>query len=114
MSWESGGIPDAAGMRSIAPGVVGVEGCVGAVRGGSVDESAVSGVRMLMGKPGMGAGSEIGEGVGAIEFSGNSSAREVSGVGDGVGAREVSGVGDGAVDTRRGSWGEGVVEPDGL
>ena len=38
VSWETGGIVGVAGRRSAAPGVVGVEGCVGAVRGGSVDK----------------------------------------------------------------------------
>lgn len=38
VSAEIAGICDAAGMRSIAPGVVGVEGCVGRDRGGSVDK----------------------------------------------------------------------------
>lgn len=38
VSWEIGGIVGATVMRAVAPGVVGVEGCVGAVRGGIVDK----------------------------------------------------------------------------
>ena len=38
VSTPIGGILGGAGMRSAAPGVVGVEGCVGTVPGGSVDE----------------------------------------------------------------------------
>jgi len=100
VSTEIAGICGAAGMRSIAPGVVGVEGCVGRDRAGIVDESAVNGDRMMRGKPGMGAGSGIGESVGEGVGDGIAAVVGVSvaGVGDGVAAVVgvgVTGVGDG-------------------
>ena len=93
VSWETGGIVGVAGRRSAAPGVVGVEGCVGRDLGGSLDESAVSGSRMSGGKPGMGAGSGIGEEV-VSSIGGNSRAIVVSVIGDGVAVVAVAGVGD--------------------
>jgi hypothetical protein len=56
VSWETGGIVEFEGMRSLAVGVVGVDAWVGEVRGGSDcgdDRLGDSGSRMLLGKPGM-------------------------------------------------------------
>jgi len=63
LSWETEGIVGAEGMRAEA---FGVEGCVGCVRGDSMDKSGICGSRMLRGKPGIGSG--VPEG--SIELSG--------------------------------------------
>ncbi|MEG4212245.1 hypothetical protein [Microcoleus sp. S13_B4] len=74
VSWETGRIVGADGMRAAAFGVMGVEGCVGCVRGNSRDKSGICGSQMLRGKPGIGSG--VGEGtiellgIGTIELLG--------------------------------------------
>jgi len=85
-------------MRAAAFGVVGVEGCVRAVRGGSLEKLVLSSCWMLKGKPGMGAGSGVGDGDGAaIEVSGMG-AGGINIWGFGEAAIELSGVGDGAIE----------------
>lgn len=101
MSWETGGIVEFKGMRSVAVGVVGVDCCVGEVRDGSESGDdggrlGDSGSRMLLGKPGMRLlkgkssadwGSDVGVDVGAIEVWGvGVGAIELSSVGAGVAA----------------------------
>lgn len=106
MSWALGGIVGGAGIRAVAPGVVGVEGCVRAVRGGSLEKLVLSSCWMR--EKSIGASSGVGDGDGV--------AIEVSGVGAGginiwemgEGAIELSGVGDGATGKRGGNSGEGV------
>ena len=81
MIWATEGRVGLEARRAAAFGVVGVEGCVRAVRGGSLEELVLSSCWMLKGKPGMGAGSGVAEG--AIELSGVAEgAIELSGVAD--------------------------------
>ena len=42
VSWALGGIVGWVGIRAVAPGVVGVEGCVRGVRGGSLEKLVLS------------------------------------------------------------------------
>ncbi|MCC3444204.1 MAG: hypothetical protein JGK01_21350, partial [Microcoleus sp. PH2017_03_ELD_O_A] len=91
VSWAIGGIVGAAGMRSLALGIVGAEGCVRVVRGGSVKKLVFS--SSWMGERSIGGGSGVGDGVGvAIEIAGVWDG--ISGVGVGV-AIGRSGVGVG-------------------
>ena len=94
VSWAIGGIVGGAGIRAVAPGVVGVEGWVGRARGGSMDDKPGNSGSWKS-NPKAGIGSGVAEGV--IEVSGFAEgAIEVSGVAEG--AIEVSGVGDGAIE----------------
>ena len=96
VSWAIGGIVGGAGIRAVAPGVVGVEGCVRAVRGGSLEKLVLSSCWMR--EKSIGASSGVGDGDGvAIEVSGvGAGGINIWGIGDG--AIELSGVGDGAIE----------------
>ena len=107
MSWETAGIVEFEGMRSVALGVVGVDACVGEVRGGNDsgdDKLGASGSRMVLGKPGMRL------------LKGKSSANWGSDVGVdvSVGAIKLSGVGVGAIELSGVGVGAGVTEGDGV
>ena len=83
VSWAIGGIVGGAGIRAVAPGVVGVEGCV---RGGSLEKLVLSSCWMR--EKSIGASSGVGDGDGvAIDFSGM-----------GAGGINIWGFGDGAIE----------------